>query len=346
MKTRAAILHETGRPLVVVDDLEVCPPEDGQVLVKVAYSGVCRSQLMEVCGGRGEDPYLPHLLGHEGSGVVIGIGPGVSKVAAGDRVVLTWIKGTGADAAGGRYARDGSTVNAGPIVTFAQHVVVSENRCVKLPDGVPMDVAALLGCAVPTGAGVVFSRMQPKRTSSMAVFGLGGVGLSALMAAAIHGCSPIVAVDVDDNKLSLARELGATTVVNARKADPIEVIRSVADGGVDFAVEAAGRASTIQQAFECVRDHGGLCVFTSHPPEQERICLEPHAFHRGKKIEGSWGGGTDPDRDIPMYAVKYGEGVLPLEKLISHRFSLENVNEALDALESGKALRVLLEMEV
>lgn len=300
---------------------------------------------MEMRGGRGEDPYLPHLLGHEGSGIVTEIGPGVSKVSAGDRVVLTWIKGTGMDVAGGRYARDGVVINAGPVVTFAQHVIVSENRCVRLPEGVPMDLGALLGCAIPTGAGVVLNRMHPERTDSLAVFGLGGVGMSALMAGVMCGCSPIVAVDVNDVKLSLAKELGATTLINAREQDPVRAVLAAVDGGVDFAVEAAGRAATIEQAFASVRDGGGLCVFASHPPEGETIRLKPHALIRGKSIEGSWGGDTDPDRDIPVYAGKYRDGALPLEKLVSHRFSLEEANEALDTLESGEAVRILLEID-
>ena len=344
MKTKAAILYETGRPLVLADNVDVPPVGPGQLLVHVAYSGVCRSQLMEVRGARGKDPYLPHLLGHEGSGVVIEVGPGVSKVAVGDRVVLTWIKGMGMDVAGGRYARDGVPINAGPIITFAQHVVISENRCVRLPEGVPMDLAALLGCAVPTGAGVVLNRLRPERGSSIVVFGLGGVGMSALIAAVIHGCAPILAVDVDDGKLSLAQELGATILINAREHDPVRAVLVAVDGGVDFAVEAAGRASTIEQAFECVRDGGGLCVFASHPPEGDVIRLDPHALIRGKGIKGSWGGGTETDRDIPMYAAKYRDGMFPLEKLISHRFLLGQINEALDTLASGRALRVLLEM--
>lgn len=345
MGTSAAILTETASPLTISDDVEVSRPGAGQVLVRVAYSGVCRSQLMEVRGFRGEDPYLPHLLGHEGSGVVVEVGSGVSRLAVGDRVVLTWIKGKGMDVGGGSYVSNGAVVNAGPIVTFAQQVVVSENRCVRLPEGVPMDLAALLGCAVPTGAGVVLNRMRPDSTSSIAVFGLGGVGMSALMAAVMCGCSPVIAVDVDAAKLSLARELGAAMLVNARERDPVTAIMEAVAGGVDFAVEAAGRGSTIEQAFASVRDVGGLCVFASHPPEDDVIRLDPHTLIRGKRIEGSWGGSTDSDRDIPMYAEKYRDGVLPLEKLVSHRFPLGQVNEALATLESGTALRILLEID-
>ena len=175
VKTQAAVLEKIGQPLAI-RELEMPDLKPGQVLVRVAYSGVCRSQLMEVTGGRGADPYLPHLLGHEGSGTVLSVGPGVLKVKPGDRVVLTWIKAAGRTASGGVYHRERARINAGPIVTFTELAIISEDRCVPLPEGIPMDLAALLGCAVPTGAGIVFNRFQPSTSHSIAVFGLGGVG--------------------------------------------------------------------------------------------------------------------------------------------------------------------------
>ncbi|NQV28966.1 MAG: zinc-binding dehydrogenase [Rhodopirellula sp.] len=344
-ETTAAVLYTAGQPLVVEAGIQIPKLQPGQVLVRVAYSGVCHSQLMEVRGKHGEDRFLPHMLGHEGSGTVLAVGGEVSKVVPGDRVVLTWIKGTGCDVQGSRYKKAGVTINAGGVTTFNRHAVVSENRCVKLPEGFPMDLASLLGCAVPTGAGMVINTMRPTRENTIAIFGLGGIGSSALLGAKLCECSTIIAVDIEKRKLEMAESLGATHVIDATHTDPVEGIRSiVGSGGVDFAAEAAGRTQTIEQAFESVRTNGGLCVFASHPPAGEKISIDPHQLISGKRIMGSWGGDSKPDTDIPLYADKYKRGLLPLEKLVTHRFPLDDINEALSLLESGQAGRILLEI--
>lgn len=344
MKITAAVLYELGKPLRL-EELTVPELEPGQILVKVAYSGVCHSQLMEVRGKRGEDRFLPHLLGHEGSGVVVEVGSQVSKVQKGDKVVLTWIKGQGADCAGARYHKGNLTINSGAITTFGDYTIVSENRCVRLPGGIPMDVASLFGCAVLTGAGIVLNTMRPTRENSIVIWGVGGIGLSAIMAAKLCECSPIIAVDVEDAKLLLGQEFGATHLINARRENPLDRIHQITDSvGVDFAVEAAGRTSTIEQAFQSVRKDGGLCVFASHPPSGDLIRLDPHDLISGKQIRGSWGGESKPDEDIPRFAQLYQSGLLPLEKLITHRYSLIQINQALDALEQGKVGRAVVDV--
>ena len=180
MLVRAAVLERPGERLAI-HSLDVGPPLAGQVLVKVLFSGVCRSQLMEVQGKRGTDPWLPHLLGHEGSGIVEAIGAGVSKVRPGDAVILTWIKGEGLDAPGGFFQRNGERINAGPVTTFSDYTVVSENRLVHKPPGLDFDLAVLFGCALPTGGGMVMNELDVGPGSTAIVLGLGGVGLSALM---------------------------------------------------------------------------------------------------------------------------------------------------------------------
>ena len=344
MKTRAAVLYQLNKPLRI-EELTIPDLQPGQVLVEVAFSGVCHSQLLEVRGKRGEDRFLPHLLGHEGSGVVVEVGSQVSKVEKGDKVVLTWIKGLGADCAGARYHRGDLTINSGAITTFSDCTVVSENRCVKLPDGIPMDVASLFGCAVLTGAGIVLNTIRPARENSMVIWGVGGIGLSALMAARLCECSTIIAVDTLDSKLTLAKKFGATHLINAKAEDALGRIRQiVGEPGVDFAVEASGHAGIIEQAFQSVHKGGGLCVFASHPPAGEKICLDPHDLISGKQIRGSWGGESQPDGDIPRFAALYRQGKLPLEKLITHRYPLEQINRALDDLEEGKVGRALIAM--
>jgi S-(hydroxymethyl)glutathione dehydrogenase/alcohol dehydrogenase len=345
MKTRAAVLHSLNHTLSI-EEVEVPTPGPGQVLVKIAFSGVCHSQLMEVQGKRGPDRYLPHLLGHEGSGTVLDVGKGVRKVAPGDRVVLTWIKGEGADSGGTAYHGEKGVINAGSVTTWSQHAIVSENRCVRLDQMLPMDVAALLGCAVPTGAGIVLNTMHPKQEESILIWGVGGVGLSAVMGARVCECRTIIAVDTRESKLGLAREFGATHLVNAASEDPRSRIREIAgEGGVDFAVEAAGLVTTIEMAFDSVRKNGGVCVFASHPPAGERISLNPHDLISGKTIKGSWGGESRPDRDIPRFIELYRDGRLPLEKLITKRYGLAEINDALADLESGTAGRPMLVMD-
>lgn len=340
---KAAVLFKCGTPLEILEDIEVPAPGRGQVLVELSHSGICHSQLMEVRGGRGPDPYLPHLLGHEGAATVLSVGEGVTKVAPGDRVVLGWIKGEGLDAPGPKYNWRGQVLNAGGVTTFNTQAVVAENRCYRLPAGIPGDVAVLFGCAVPTGAGIVFNEIAPRPGASAAVFGMGGIGLTVLMAFHAAGCAPVIAVDVVREKLDVALECGATVAIDASTQDPVAAIRDLTGGqGADYAVDAAGRARTIEQSFDSVRKFGGLCVFASHPPAGELIKLDPHDLISGKSIRGSWGGASDPERDIPRFAEMYLSGKLPLERLIRDRFSLDEVNPALAALENKTSLRPIL----
>ena len=343
---KAAVLYETGKPLVVEDGIEVPALQPGQVLVKVAYSGVCRSQLMEVKGKRGEDAYLPHLLGHEASGWVIETGTEVTKTKPGDKVVLTWIKGEGVDCKGAKYKLGNTTLNSGGVTTFSNYTVVSENRCVSLEEGVPMDLAALLGCAIPTGAGIVFNTLCPDKEASIVVFGVGGIGLSAIFGAKIHECSRIIAVDIEDEKLEMAKEFGATDIINGLMEDPVKRIYQMTGGqGVDYSIEAAGKAEVIESAFESTKYNGGRCIIAGHPDCNERIKIDPFDLIRGRRIEGSWGGECKPDRDIPMYVKYHKEGKFLLERMISRVFPLEEINQALSELENGRTNRILIRMD-
>jgi len=340
---KAAVLYNKG--LVVEDNVDVPQLKGGQVLVKVAFSGICRSQLMEIRGYRGVDKYLPHLLGHEGSGVVIKTGKKVTKVKPGDYVVLTWIKGEGMEAGGSKYRRGKLTINAGAVTTLNEYAVVSENRCVKLPKDIPLDVAVLFGCAIPTGAGIIFNEIKPKKGSSIAIFGLGGIGLSALMAIRLFNCKKIIAVDIEKDKLRLAKDFGATHCIDCSSKDPVKEIMRVTKGvGVDYSVEAAGVVSSIEKAFNSVKVGGGLCVFATHPKAGDKIKLDPHALISGKQVRGSWGGASFPDKDIPRFAKLYKAGKLPLKKLLSRSYSLEEVNRAFDDLEKHKVTRILVKI--
>ncbi len=345
---KAAVLTGLNQPLRVMSGIECSTPGRGQVLVKLAYSGVCHSQLMEMRGHRGPDVYLPHLLGHEGSGEVIGVGDGVSKVIPGDFVVLGWIKGTGLDGGGVQYHCNGlpQNINGGGVTTFNEYALVSENRIVPLPVGVPLDIAVLFGCAVPTGAGIITNDLRPAAGSNIAIFGLGGIGMSALMATMLFQCEQVIAIDVSADKLALARSFGATHTIDASTIDPVSEIRSLTGSlGVDYAVEASGQVKVIEQAFASIRRGSGECVFASHPQQGATISIDPYELICGKQIRGSWGGSSNPDRDIPVFARLYLEGKLPLEKLITKRYPLESINEALDDLDHHRVGRPLIEID-
>lgn len=342
--TRAAVLEELGKPLAI-KEIELPPLLTGQVLVKVFFSGVCRSQLMEVRGGRGHDPWLPHLLGHEGSGEVIAVGKGVTKVGIGDEVILGWIKGEGLDAPGAKYLCKGQTINSGRVTTFCHHTVVSESRLVKKPAGLPRDVAVLFGCALPTGAGMVFNELQPSPGQSVVVLGLGGIGLSALMALHAFECKQIIAIDVSDEKLALAKDFGASHTVNPLREDSKNAVMQWTHGGADICVESAGTITSIELGFSLIRKGGGKLLFASHPPEGEPIRIAPHELISGKRIAGSWGGGSMPDRDIPRMFKVFGESAIPLDRLLTKRYQLDEINQALDDLEAGRVFRPLIAMD-
>ena len=344
--TKAAILTQINQHLEI-DELIIPVLKRGQVLVKIAYSGLCHSQLNEIRGLKGEDKFLPHTLGHEGSGIVEAVGPGVSKVEPGDHVALTWIKGRGADVPSTLYKNtDDSTVNSGAISTFMTKAVISENRLVKIPQEMPLREAALLGCAIPTGAGIVLNTARVQPGNCVAIFGVGGIGLSAVLAAGLVNAAPIIAVDVFDYKLDLARDVGATHLINAGQEDPLATIMKITDGrGVDYAIEAAGRRETMESAFQTVRDNGGRCVLAGNLSQGERISIDPFDLIKGKQIIGTWGGETDPDRDIPKYISLYQAGKLKLDELITDLFTLDEINKAIDVMCRGEiAGRCLIEM--
>jgi S-(hydroxymethyl)glutathione dehydrogenase / alcohol dehydrogenase len=342
MKTRAAIVVETGRPLEIVD-LIVPPLLPGQVLVEVAYSGVCHTQLGEARGQRGPDPYLPHCLGHEASGHVREVGAGVSHVRVGDAVMLSWIKGPGANVPSTVYEWNGRKVNAGGVTSFARFTVVSENRLTPLPADFPLRQAALLGCPVPTGVGAVLNTAGARPGQSLVVFGAGGVGCCAIAGARLAGCDPIVAVDLFEWKLELAQQFGATFTVQA-SGEVVERVLQAAGGPLDFAVEVTGRPTVMQQALRVVRPQGGIAVVIGNARYGEKLEIDPRLLNDGKQLRGSWGGDNVPERDFPRYLHLVQRGRLDLTPLLGKTYSLQDVNRALQDLESGAAARPLLDL--
>jgi len=343
MKTAAAVLVETGRPLAVTD-LEIPELKPGQVLVDIAFSGVCRTQLLECRGYRGEDRHLPHCLGHEGSGVVSETGPGVSKVKLGDRVILSWIKSTGADVPGTSYPWGSGCVNAGGITTFSRQAVISENRLTLLKNDIPLREAAMLGCAVPTGLGAVFNTARPRAGESLAVLGVGGIGLCAVAAAALAGCMPVVAVDIRESTLHVARQMGATHCVISGNGNVRDELLRICPGGMDYAIEATGRPEVMRDALASVRCQGGAAVIVGNAHHGEQMQVDPKEFNLGKRLLGTWGGDSVPDRDFPRYARLLEAAKLDLRPMLAKIYSLDGINNALDDLEAGTVVRPLVDM--
>jgi Zn-dependent alcohol dehydrogenase len=340
MKTRAAIKAQHGVPLLV-EEIELEDPGDDEVLVKLFATGICHSQLHQL-----HNPLspMPLLLGHEGTGVVLKAGSNVSHVSEGERVMIQFVPRDLPEEettpAGTKFRWQGEEHDAG-VYTWAEHALLNEQMVVPLPDDVPTDVTAIIGCAVITGAGAALYTANVQPGQSVAVFGVGGVGTNILAGAKIAGADPIIAVDLVEGKLGYAKEIGATHVVNASDVDAPEAIKELTDGGVDFAFDAIGVEAAVQQALQSVKSgvlgvrRGGTAVIVGIG--QGDVTL-PRMFPIGERsLIGSMGGSARPAESMPRYVQLYKDGQLPLEQFVSKRYeNLDEINEGVRALEEGE----------
>jgi S-(hydroxymethyl)glutathione dehydrogenase / alcohol dehydrogenase len=342
---KAAILVEQNKPLVLAD-IEL--PEMlsfGQVLVDVHFSGICGAQINEIDGAKGPDKFLPHLMGHEGSGVVEAVGPGVKTVKTGDSVVMHWRPSDGLQCETPKYRWNDREVNAGWVTTFNEKAVVSENRLTPIPDDFDMRLAPLFGCAITTAFGVVNNDAQVKIGQSVVVFGMGGVGLNLAQAANMVSAYPIVGIDLHDKKLDMARHFGCTHVLNAENvADlPGAIFDIVGESGADVVVDTTGSARIIERAYELTHPDGKT-ILVGVPTKGDNITIYSLPLHFEKVLTGSHGGSAHPHIDIPRYIQLNRAGKLELAGLITHEFSLDQIDDALNVVRSGEAGRVLLAM--
>ena len=355
---RAAVLWQPGLPLTI-EDVELEAPRAGELAVRVEAAGVCHSDYHYMQGDL--TCRLPAVLGHEGAGIVEALGPGTSgDVAVGTRVAFMWrprcgrcaacISGNPVLCASGRVQAttggllDGTSrlhLDGGPlhhflgVSCFAERVVVSERAVVVVPDGVPAEIAAITGCAVVTGVGAVLNAVEGVGGRGIVVFGVGGVGLCSVMGARLVGADPIVAVDVDEGRLELARRMGATHAVNAGSSDPVEQVRAVVAGGADWAIEAVGQAETLRQAFASLAP-GGTVVALGLARAGATFEVPINELVQGqKRIVGSLYGSANPLIDLPRIFGLYRSGRLPLDDLIGERFPLDAVNVAYARLTAG-----------
>lgn len=369
MKARAAVLHlvgapppyEKSRPLRV-EEIEIDPPGPGEVLVRVRAAGLCHSDLSVINGDRPRP--VPMALGHEAAGEVVECGPLVPDLVPGDHVVMVFVPscghcvpcmegrpalcepGAASNTAGTllggsrRLSMGGKAVNHHMGVSaFAEHAVVSRRSLVKVDRALPFDEAALFGCAVLTGVGAVVNtaRMTPGTTA--AVIGLGGVGMNSVLGAVLAGARVVVAVDLFDDKLELARSLGATHAVNAREPDAVDRVRALSDGGVDFAFEMAGSVQAMELAYRVTR-RGGTTVTAGLPHPDHRWPLQHvNLTAEERTVKGSYVGSCVPLRDIPRYIALYRAGKLPVDRLMSDHLALEDINTGFDRLATGHVIR-------
>ena len=348
MKSIAAINLEIGKDLVV-DEIEIPDPRPDQVVVKLSSSGVCHSQLHQI-----HQPDLPRpwMLGHEGTGVVTHIGSSVNHVKEGDTVIVTWVprtpvKGRPTSTLSGVTYRE-EPVN-GQVYTWGEDVLLNEQYVVPIDKKYPADVTCIVGCAILTGAGAVLNTAKVRPGDSVVVYGVGGVGLSAIQMASILEAYPIIAVDLDDQKLEFAKEFGATHFVNALNTEPIEAVLEITNGGADYAFDAIGVKATNEQILPSVRggamgaaNHGGTAVLIGIP--NQSITIDPSLFVRGQRTYRGSLGATYPEKDFELFLRWYEEGKFPLDKMITKRYSLAQINEACHDLESGEIFgRAILE---
>lgn len=373
MKTRAAVLYEMGKPFpyagslpLRVEEISLAPPGANEVLVELAAAGLCHSDLSVMDGSRPR--VMPMVLGHEASGVVREVGAGVTDLSPGDHVVFSFVpvcgncsycvQGRGALCEPGAKSNVAGTLLSGTrsfsntdsainhhlgVSAFSELTVVARESLVRIDKSLPLDMAALFGCAVLTGVGAVLNTAEVEAESSVAVFGLGGVGLSMVIGASYAKAHPIIAIDRFDDKLELARELGATHTVNASNVDAVEAVREITSGGADHVFEGVGSEQVLIQAYQATK-RGGTTVTAGLPHPDKMFSIPAFSLVAEERtIKGSYMGSCVPGRDVPAYIEMYLQGLLPIDKLRTHTISLDEINAGFDRLTEGKAVRQIIE---
>jgi len=343
---KAAILTDINTPLLVSDHVELTPLKVGQVLVKVLTSGLCGAQVHEMHGYKGNAKYTPHLMGHEGCGIVEDIGQGVTNVKIGNKVVMHWRKGNGIESENPQYIFNNKTITSGKVTTLSEYSIVSENRLTVIPNNIPADFGALLGCSFTTAFGIIDNELDLKFGESVAVVGCGGVGLSLIQALSLKSAAPIIAMDAVDKKTK-TMEMGADHFINIKTDDIENIIKSIVlNRGIDIIIDTTGNASVFNNMIKYLSANGRLILVGQPPPDVNfEISNMLNLFNgNGIIIKTTQGGKTNPTVDIPKYINLYNNNKLNIDGIISHSFSLDKINDAFDLLKTGNCNRIMIKI--
>ena len=332
---KAALLEKINEPLAI-REVELSELEVGQVLVKVLVSGLCGAQLHEIRGHKGNEKFLPHPMGHEGCGIVEEIGPGVTTVKVGDKVVMHWRPGSGIESTFPNYTLDGKVISSGKVTTLSEYSIVSENRLTKIPSETPSVLAAMLGCSITTALGIIDNECELKFGESIAIIGCGGVGLNLIQAAKMKSASPITGVDINENVSDLARKVGLDNFV--KDIDEIEPANVI--------IDTTGIPKVISKAFEKLAPSGRLILVGQPKPGAGVELMNAVSMFdgTGKSVRATQGGRTNPDEDIPRYIGLAMKGILDFETLHTDTFTLDEVNDGFDLLRTGNAGRIMIKI--
>lgn len=343
---KAAVLEKINAPLVV-SEVELTEPAFGQVLVKVLVSGFCGAQLQEIAGNKNNAAFVPHLLGHEGCGIVEEVGVGVTKVKKGDKVIMHWRKGDGIESDFPTYNFKGKEMRSGKVTTFSEYSIVSENRITPVPHDTPEDLCALLGCSMSTALGTINIEADVKFGESVMLVGAGGLGINLINAAKLAGAYPIISVDIFDDKKQTAMLLGAHHFINSKKQNiKEELLNKFGIKEVDIIIETSGNKYALEDTLPLLSGTGRyILVGQPKPSEGIEIKGANHLFGgNGKTIKATQGGKFMPSVEIPRYIKLHKAGILKTDHLITHKFKLDQINEAIELVKNGQAGRILIEM--
>lgn len=344
---KAAVLERVDGPLTVAE-VELTPLKPGQVQVRILASGICGSQLQEIAGNKGNAKFMPHLMGHEGVGIVEEVGAGVTTVKVGDKVVMHWRPGEGLESEFPEYIFNGKKISSGRVTTFSEFAIVSENRVTAVPHETPNELCVLLGCSLSTAFGTISTEAAVQPDEAVLIIGAGGLGANLIKAAKLAKASPVIVMDVHEHKRDMVRDLGADLYINAATENVTEVLKEkFGRKNVDVIIDTSGAKRAIESTLPLLSGKGRF-IFLGQPKPGETIELVNalHLFEgEGKTLKATQGGRFEPHKEIPHYLDLFRSGVFTVDGLFTHYTSLDKINDAIDLMRRGEAMRILIEIQ-
>ena len=337
---KAAVLEQFNSRLKFYKYL-VPSIKKGQILIKISFASICRSQIMEMEGKRNTKKWLPHMLGHEAVGEVIDFHKSCKKFKKGEKVIATWIDGKGLKSGGGHINLKNKKINYGPITTFSKYSLISENKLVKKPKILKNNIAPFFGCAALTGMGIIYNEAKPKKNETILLIGFGGIGFFSIIGLFSKGIQNVIVLDINEKKREVAKKLGVKYFYNIKNLKEKMHLINKFSGKIDLCLENSGNSKSLEFAISMLKNDGRV-YFSSHPPKNQKIKIFPHDLIKGKKIYGTWGGATVPDRDIPRFAKIVSKNIRWINCIKSHVYYFNKINKAIKDFKSGRVLRPII----